>query len=182
MAAQVARRALESAKSELGVHSPSREFEKVGEFSDDGLVNGLMNNMGAVDKAGTKVGKTALSALQKSLSDLKGAVATDIDFEPTIRPIFDLSAIKDGSAKIGALMPSSPSLRVPASYAMASTVSSQRRASEEAIDFEDFDNSGFPRSGDTYNQYITSPKAISASELYRNTKNFISVKKGESPT
>ena len=179
MAARVARTALNSAKSELGVASPSKEFTKIGEWSDQGLVNGLLNGMGKVDKAGTQVGAVALSAVQKSLSEIKNSVMTDMDFTPTIRPVFDMTEIQNGAKKLNGLL-TPPTLSVGDSYSMASTVSAQHRAMA-AVTSSDTDskNNG---SGDTYIQNNYSPKPISRAELYRNTKNLISIKKGENPT
>lgn len=180
MASRVAQNALSAAKRTLGVASPSKEFAWLGEMSDKGLANGLLNNAGIIDRAGTEVGNTALNAVRESLSDLKNAVATDMNFNPTIKPVFDMSAIKKGAGVIdGILTP--PTLRVGESYAKANSLALQQEARAEALEISSSNENDGPH-GDTYNQYITSPKAVSNAEIYRNTKNLISVKKGESPT
>ena len=159
---------------------PPVEFAWLGEMSDEGLANGLLKNAGMIDKAGTEVGNTALNAVRESLSDLKNAVATDMDFNPTIKPVFDMSAIRKGAGELDTIL-TPPSLKVGDSFAKANALALQQEAQEEALVLAGADGND-PKGGDTYNQYITSPKAVSAAEVYRNTKNLISVKKGESPT
>lgn len=178
MASRVAANALAAAKRTLGVASPSKEFAWLGEMSDEGLAKGLLDNAGMIDRAGTKVGNTALNAVRESLSDLKNAVATDMDFNPTIKPVFDMSNLKKGAGVIDGLL-TPPSLKVGDSFAMANSLALQQEAQAADVELTREENNG--KGGDTYNQYITSPKAVSAAEVYRNTKNLISVKKGESP-
>lgn len=62
-AKNVAKSALDSAKSFLGIKSPSKEFEKIGRFVNDGFRKGLDGNKKQV--------YTAFNDLKKMLSDLK---------------------------------------------------------------------------------------------------------------
>ena len=79
------------------------------------------------------------------------------------------------------MLKSPRTLQVNDSYAMASALATQQRANAESA--SDSSGSGDePGTGDTYIQNIYSPKAISNAEIYRNTKNFISTKKGTEPT
>lgn len=71
MARSVAESALAAAKSALGIHSPSKEFEKVGNYVNDGFVKGLKGNQGQVDNA--------FNSLKKQLSDLMKSSGDDID-------------------------------------------------------------------------------------------------------
>lgn len=177
MASKVAKTALNAAKKTLGVASPSKEFAWLGEMSDKGLANGLIDNAQMIDRAGNEVGNVALNAVRESLSEMKNAVATDMNFDPTIRPILDMSAIKKGAIALDSIL-TPPSLKVGESYAMANSLALRQEAQADELEVSSLDNND-PKGGDTYNQYITSPKAISAAETYRNTKNLISIKKGE---
>lgn len=47
----VAKAALDGAKGFLGIHSPSKEFEKVGKYVNDGFKKGLDGNKGQIDTA-----------------------------------------------------------------------------------------------------------------------------------
>lgn len=54
-ARDVARGALNAAKSALGIHSPSKEFEKVGKFVNDGFLKGLQGNSSQITDAFNKM-------------------------------------------------------------------------------------------------------------------------------
>lgn len=53
--AEMSNGAIDTAKDVLDIHSPSREFEKIGENSADGLVKGVDNKSGEVKKAGANL-------------------------------------------------------------------------------------------------------------------------------
>lgn len=177
-AGQVAANALNSAKKFLGINSPSKEFFKVGSWSSEGMAVGLEKSASLVSRAAEHVGDGALTAMQKSLSNIKNAVATDMDFQPTIRPVLDLSNVQKNSALIGGML-TPPTFKVDDSYAYAASIATSQREFEESRGYED--DGDDPR-GDTYifNQANYSPKALSAAEIYRQTNNQLSVvKKGQ---
>lgn len=79
--------ALQTARDVLGIHSPSREFEKIGEYSADGVVKGTTNKTPEVKKAGanlatnlmmgftTGVGKEMPKALDSIFKTLESGTA-----------------------------------------------------------------------------------------------------------
>ena len=75
-AMNVARNALIAAKNELGVASPSKEFMKIGEFSDEGLALGFLS--GHAEDAARESAKKAMEAAKAELS---GTYATDLTSE-----------------------------------------------------------------------------------------------------
>jgi tape measure domain-containing protein len=64
-AASVAKSALDSAKHVLGINSPSKEFEKIGNYVNDGFRKGLDGNRGQIDTAFNNL-KKMLDSLAKS--------------------------------------------------------------------------------------------------------------------
>lgn len=173
----VAERALNAAKNFLGIKSPSREFFKVGSWSSEGMAIGLTKSAPMVASAAENVGDGALTAMRKSLSNLKNAVATDMDFSPTIRPVLDLSNVQKNSALIGGML-TPPTLKVDDSYAYAASIAQSQREFEDSRN----DGEGDGPTGDVINftQINNSPKALPASEIYRQTHNQLSVvKKGQ---
>lgn len=68
-AAAVARSALNTARNILGVRSPSKEFEMIGEMSDEGLAKGLRENLDKVTDASQNAAYEALKAAQATLND-----------------------------------------------------------------------------------------------------------------
>jgi hypothetical protein len=75
-AIDVARNALQAAKNELGVASPSKEFEKIGLFSDEGLAQGFEKNKELVEESGRDTARMSLVAIQDEYQDLSGQLNT----------------------------------------------------------------------------------------------------------
>jgi len=59
-AANMAKKALESVKGFLGIHSPSREMAALGRFTGQGFANGITGMIGTVGKASDKLASAAL--------------------------------------------------------------------------------------------------------------------------
>ena len=100
----VGKKALNGLKGFLGIKSPSRVFMKLGEQTDEGFVKGLEGYSSKVGKAAEGVGSEAIDGIKSSISQIADAVNSDIDAEPTIRPVLDLTDIQNGSKKIGDMM------------------------------------------------------------------------------
>lgn len=112
--------------------------------------------------------------MSKTLSGLAAVLGSDlIDFDPTITPVLDLSDIRKNAGELISLL-NVPTLDLTSSIRSAQQTSAsyeQNRTDDEAPDSK----SG----GDTYNynQYNTSPKALSNEEIYRQTRNLISIRR-----
>lgn len=174
-AAGVAQDALNAALSALGINSPSKRFWEVGEYSTQGLALGLTQTAANATRAATGVGVKTVGALQKSISGIANAVRTDINLTPTIRPVLDLSAVKKESTLIGGLL-TPPQLAVDGTYASAVSAANSQRAIRET---ESASREVQPTvvENTTFNQYNNSPKPLNSGDIYRQTKNVISVAK-----
>lgn len=164
-----------SIKKKLGIKSPSRVFAEVGAFSSQGLADGLKSKMGVVTDSAQAVGDKAVEAMRISLSDVSKMVADNIDVQPTIRPVLDLTDIQKNAGKIAGLLPASNKMRIDGTVTEASSVASAIRNRLEGDDPSD-PTSGAPILSYTQNNY--SPKALSPVDIYRGTKNQLSTVKG----
>lgn len=175
-AKEVAQGALNAAKKLLGIASPSKEFFKVGVWSDKGLEGGFDKGAGGVEAAAENTAQRALDVMKKTLGNL-GDVLTknELDLSPTIRPVLDLTDIQKGSKTIDGLL--TPTAIVPLeSYAQASAIAVEQRAAREAAaDISTDSATTGPLVEVT--QINNSPKALSASDIYRQTKNLVSTVK-----
>jgi tape measure domain-containing protein len=99
----MAEAAYEAAKEALGIESPSKVFYGIGEFSGMGLVNALSDYGSKVYTAGTDMGNSAKNGLQDAISKISYMIANDVDFEPTIRPVLDLSDVESGANSISGM-------------------------------------------------------------------------------
>ena len=95
--------ALKAAKEALDENSPSKEMYKVGDFAGVGFVNALYDNVSQAYKAGTRVADSAKVGISKAVARISDIVNSDIDAQPTIRPVLDLSAVRAGAGSMNAL-------------------------------------------------------------------------------
>lgn len=109
--------ALSAIKSILGIHSPSKEFAWVGEMSMQGFADGIKSMTSVVAKESAGVGKTAIDEMSESLNMMDGYFH-DMDFEPSIRPVVDMSEVKQASDELASIF-TNPVLRATATDASA---------------------------------------------------------------
>lgn len=169
----IANQMINSIKKALGIKSPSREFMKVGDFSIQGLAKGLEAASPGIEKASTQVGRRTLDSLRASLSDMPH-ILSDMDAQPTIRPVIDLSDVRKGVGSIGKMMPWRHRISVGTAYSSAKAASAGYQANRDA----DFVAGLANHTEVNYTQINNSPKALSPAEIYRNTKNQLSRTKG----
>ena len=103
-AAAMADSAYEAAKEALDTNSLSKIFRKLGFSIPEGLAMGI-------DKLGYVVGNSVISMTDSAIRGTKNAISriasivtSDIDTQPTIRPVLDLSDIKSGANAIGNML------------------------------------------------------------------------------
>jgi len=168
----VAESALNAAKSFLGINSPSKAFTEVGRFSSMGFANGLEQYSKLSETAATNVGNDAMNALKMSLSGLSQLTDSEKTLSPTIRPVLDLTDVRANAGMITKLLAAEP-VFVATSTDKANNAASGYNDNQTATDES---MSGAVNA--IFNQYNTSPKALSAAEIYRQTNNQISTARG----
>lgn len=108
----MANAALQAAEDALGVESPSKEFYKIGNFCGLGFVNALGDYGDKVYKASGAMATQAKDGLGEAISRVGDAFNSDMDIQPTIRPVVDLSNVKTGAAAITDLLGNDRSLGI----------------------------------------------------------------------
>jgi tape measure domain-containing protein len=161
----------------LHINSPSKVTMEQGQFVGDGVAIGMDNRVSNVDDSARNLGNTAIKGLKDSLSGVSDFVGDNLDMAPTIRPVIDLSAVKSGVASIPGLMPKAPSISLDTSNNVASSVSLQEQARNAQLVLETTKKEQPSGSTINFTQNNNSPKALSTSEVYRNTKNQLSTLK-----
>lgn len=122
-AKKVGKAALDGIKNLLGIKSPSREFMAVGRFSGEGMVKGLDSYSGKVSRAAEGMGSSALDSMKHAVSRLADVISGDIETQPTIRPVLDLSNVRSGANSISSLLNGEHSMGVLANVgAISSTI------------------------------------------------------------
>ena len=176
-AAHVAGTVEGAANKRLQINSPSRRLTKTGAFAGEGIVVGLLSFIGKIKEAGHKVGDTTFKAVEESLKYVQDILGSNLDFNPRITPVVDLTNVRSSAASISrALSLNRPiaMATVAAADGIAESFSSNRGSYRPGSDVS--------KTGDTYNYYqtINSPKPVNRFEIYRQTKTLISRKKGGS--
>lgn len=153
-AAKVGKKALGSIKDVLGIASPAKELIKVGKFADLGLVKGLDKFSGKVATAAKSVGTVALDGVKGAMSRVSDLINSDVDSQPTIRPVLDLSDVEAGAGTINGLFGMTPSVGVMSNLGAISSMMSanQNGGNDDVVSaIKDLNKSIGNMSGNTYN-------------------------------
>lgn len=157
------------------VRSPSRETQWSAMQFVNGLVVGIRDNQKYAIYAIEDLAGDTLATLNRVLdSDQDGAIrpvldmseivtqmdtfGSDSEWKPIITPVLDMSGVEPGLRNLNAIA----SYRAP-------------QVTETNAGIDTGDNADSPV---TFNQYNYSPKALSRLEIYRQTKNQLSMMKG----
>lgn len=170
----VAKGALKGAMSFLGINSPSKEFFKLGAWSSEGMALGLSRTTNQVAAASESVGKTAVESMRKQIAKLPELIEQNVG-DPTIRPVLDLSQVSKDAKTLDSLFNSRP-LDLESVRASARNAAEGYLANQNAVDEMLADSKAAQI---VFQQHNTSPKALSEVEIYRDTRNLLSLLKEE---
>ena len=105
--------AAKAAEEALDEHSPSKVGYRIGDYFGIAFVNAIRDNVNSAYNASSDMASSAKDGLNEALSDLAYAFSGDLDnINPVISPILDLSNIESGTAAIGDMLNTTPSLGV----------------------------------------------------------------------
>ena len=156
----MARAAAEAAEDELDEHSPSRVGYHIGDFFGLGFVNAIGTYAVKAYNASAEMADSAKTGLGNAIAKVKDMIDNGVDGQPTIRPILDLSDVEEKSHRLNTLFSRSQALTVSTGIAATRGRNLQNEDTN-------------PNTGNSYNftQNNYSPKALSRTEIYRQTKN-----------
>ena len=120
---EVCTAAKNTATTTMQIQSPSKVFAKIGGFIDAGLAKGISDNTDLVNVSMGKLADSAVDNMADAIAAIQSAVNADMDVEPVIRPVVDLSNIQNGGRTINSLMRSNLGFGVnmPAANFMSSS-------------------------------------------------------------
>lgn len=126
-AAAMAQAALNAARATLNINSPSRESRKLGVGFGEGFVYGIRDYMGNVRKTSSAMADTAINGFGNAIAKVSDMLSLDMDSEPTIRPVLDLSEVTAGAGTIDSMFRSlTPSVGVLANVGAVNTMMNRR--------------------------------------------------------
>lgn len=155
-------------KKKLKIKSPSEIFAEIGKFSMEGMAQGFTDSSKLVTDSIEEVSNIALTALQASMRGISDIVSNEIDANPVITPVLDLTQVRSQSEELAALTQVAPTT-AGVSTDQASAISSAQTAAQ-------VEQANIPPGGTSvkFEQNNYSPEALSEIEIYRQTKNSLS--------
>jgi tape measure domain-containing protein len=168
--------AIQAAKDFFHINSPSKDFIEIGGSLPEGTAVGIKGNADAVDRPIDELAARAIDRMRGAMSGISDAVAIDMNLEPVIAPVLDLDSFRKTAVGINDIL-------TPKDITPSTSVQSAARVSTTAETLAQAQTADLAATGTTleFNQYNTSPKALTAAEIYRQTKNQLSIVKGALP-
>ena len=108
----MANAAEQEARKTLRINSPSKVFRKIGSGVPEGFAQGISMLGSTVRDSVSGMSNTAISGTSKAISHIADIVNMDIDSQPTIRPVLDLSDVESGAGYLSSLFDKGPSIGV----------------------------------------------------------------------
>ncbi len=163
---EIAREMIRALKKELGIKSPSQEFAEIGRYSMEGMAKGFSDSSHLVTDAMDVAAKDALAKMRQTMSDISSAVEDELNPNPVITPVLDLTQVRAQSQELSSL---TTPISTATSTGQASIISSQQKT-------DSGDDTVVAPGGTSikFEQINQSPKALSEIEIYRQTKNQLS--------
>ena len=106
----------------LRIKSPSRVAMESAKYFGIGIVEGIKQSEKLVYNAGSDLGIETNKGFDNAIAKIKDAINTDIDYNPTITPVLDLSQIQNGSNLIKSMF-GTTSVGMSRSIGMSSAIS-----------------------------------------------------------
>ena len=113
-AEKMAEDAMNAAKKKLDENSPSKEFIKIGGYVAEGFAIGISDLSYKSTDAAEGMATSAMKTTRTAMSKVLDAINTDMDAQPTIRPVVDLSDVQTGVNAINGLFNTTKSVGVQA--------------------------------------------------------------------
>ena len=103
-ARSVVQGAINAAKKALKINSPSKVFIAIGKSTNEGFVKGIEADAHKSAAAAEGLAYSVIDSMQSSIARISNAINTDIDMNPTIRPVLDLSNVEAGARSLNGML------------------------------------------------------------------------------
>ena len=126
---------IDKCKNVFKVASPSKVFIEIGKFLDEGLATGISRYSSYVENASEDVAFTSIDAVSEALDRIYNLADEDLDGDPVIKPVLDLTDVINGANAINGMLSGDRSMSLAAntSGVVNSNIAAQH-ASASAFD------------------------------------------------
>ena len=124
----MAEASIKTARKALRINSPSKVFKKIGSGIPEGFAMGIDMLAGEVTGAVSGMAFSAINTTRSAMSTVLDAMNTDMDTQPTIRPVVDLSDVQTGADAINGMLNGAQRIGVQSNLgAIGSTMNALRQ-------------------------------------------------------
>ena len=142
-----------AAKEALDINSPSKVFRRVGYSVPEGFAQGIDRMGGMVKVASVAMANRAFDSTKGALSKLSRLFDGEIDTQPIIRPVVDLSDVASSVGTMNSMLNTTPSIGVLSNISAISSMMNNRQngGNEDVISaIHDLGKQISRSSGDSY--------------------------------
>ena len=100
----MAQAAATAAKEALDINSPSKVFRNIAYSIPEGFAQGIDRRTGMVEDSITSMAMAAVNNTKNVISRIADFISSDVDTQPTIRPVLDLSDVKSRANSINSML------------------------------------------------------------------------------
>ncbi|MBF1659795.1 MAG: tape measure protein [Rothia mucilaginosa] len=154
---------VDGVKGVLGIRSPSRVFKQIGGYMMEGLSEGVEDGASDAMRKTDAVAQALADAVENTFSNLNPD-ELGMELNPVVTPVVNLDAARDSAKALGGLF-ASPGVRLAAGAQAANPYQRSERALKEPTP------TVYKTTNVEFTQNNTSPEALDAFTIYRNTQN-----------
>ena len=103
-ATEIAGGAVNAVKNFLGINSPSRVFKEIGKFTAQGMAVGLDKYAYMAENSASNIAEGVLNNVKNPLSNVTKLLNGEIDANPKITPVVDLTNVKNGARLLNGML------------------------------------------------------------------------------
>lgn len=166
------------------IESPSKVMAESGMYIMQGAVRGINEEAPHAVDAMVEAANDMYDAFEGESRDLAQQVADDLSDGVVIKPVMDLSEVEAGADDVNNMFKDmelnfdNVNFGGLTTASIAGKVAARRTEAADVQNGTDGTLAGAAAGGVTFNQYNTSPKALSRYEIYRQTNNQLDMMKG----
>lgn len=142
-------------KNKDETNSPSKAYYRFGGYAGMGYVNGVKAYYNKAAKAGSELAKSGQEGLSTVMSKIPDLLNGNLDYQPTISPVLDLSSVESGANRINRILTAPQSMSVQANVRAVSALMNNNQNgndSEKLLSaIKGLHNDLLKQSGDVYN-------------------------------
>lgn len=105
---RMANRLPQIARIVLQIHSPSKVFDRLGQYLPEGMANGVIRGGQSVYSAISNMSNTVIDKAGTVMSMISDALNLDLDYEPTITPVVDMGNVTSSMDAINSMLNRNP--------------------------------------------------------------------------